>query len=132
VLDYKTGKLNKKMAEVVIKGGAELQRCLYAFAVKTLIGKIGIQAALLFPHAEEGGQALFPLDDLDAALTKVAEGLTSSRDALLAGYAVPGIDAKDAYNDLAFALPANAGYLPRKTLAAEACLGAAITIWNEP
>jgi PD-(D/E)XK nuclease superfamily len=132
VLDYKTGKLNKKMADVVIKGGAELQRCLYAFAVKTLIGKIGIQAALLFPHAEEGGQALFPLDDLDAALTKVAEGLTASRDALLAGHAVPGIDAKDAYNDLAFALPANATYLPRKTLAAEACLGAAITIWNEP
>ena len=29
VIDYKTGKLNKKMAEVVIKGGSELQRCLY-------------------------------------------------------------------------------------------------------
>ena len=36
VIDYKTGQLRAKMAEVVIKGGSELQRCLYAFAVKTL------------------------------------------------------------------------------------------------
>ena len=47
VIDYKTGKLNKNMADVVIKGG-ELQRYLYAFAVKTLVGqKIEIEAALL-------------------------------------------------------------------------------------
>ena len=36
VIDYKTGKPRAKMAEVVIDGGGELQRCLYAFAVKTL------------------------------------------------------------------------------------------------
>jgi hypothetical protein len=41
VIDYKTGRLNKDMADVVIKGGSELQRCLYAFAVKTLIGEGG-------------------------------------------------------------------------------------------
>ena len=35
VIDYKTGRLNRNMADVVVKGGSELQRCLYAFAVKT-------------------------------------------------------------------------------------------------
>ena len=62
VIDYKTGKPRAKMAEIVIDGGGELQRCLYAFAVKTLLGqKIKIEAALLYPRAEEGEQALFPL-----------------------------------------------------------------------
>ena len=46
VIDYKTGRLNRKMAEAVIDGGSELQRCLYAFAVKTLLGhKIKVEAA---------------------------------------------------------------------------------------
>jgi hypothetical protein len=50
VLDYKTGKLNKDMAQIVINGGGELQRCLYAFAVKTLLArKIKIEAALFYP-----------------------------------------------------------------------------------
>jgi hypothetical protein len=133
VLDYKTGKINKKMADVVIKGGSELQRCLYAFAVKTLIdGAPKIESALLYPHAPEGEQALFPLVHLDAALTKVAGAIALSRDALLAGTAVPGIDAKDTYNEFAFALPANAGYLPRKLLPAQDRLGPAAAIWSEP
>jgi hypothetical protein len=36
-IDYKTGRLKANMAEVSIDGGRELQRCLYAFAVKTLL-----------------------------------------------------------------------------------------------
>jgi hypothetical protein len=45
-LDYKTGRLDRTMAEVIVKGGSELQRCLYAFAVKTLLGpKVKVDAA---------------------------------------------------------------------------------------
>src|SRR5205823_13068088 len=51
VIDYKTGKLQKDMADVVIDGGNELQRCLYAFAVKTLIGQqVAVEACLLYPR----------------------------------------------------------------------------------
>jgi len=134
VLDYKTGKLDaKKMAAAVIDGGKELQRCLYAFAVKTLVdGAPQIESALLYPHAPEGEQALFPLTDLEAALAKVATAVSLSRDALLSGAAVPGKAAADDYNDLKFALPANPGYLPRKRLAAEARLGPAAAVWSEP
>ncbi len=52
VIDYKTGRLDRDMADVVVKGGSELQRCLYAFAVKNLLGaKVEVEAALLYPIA---------------------------------------------------------------------------------
>lgn len=133
VIDYKTGKIGKKMDEVVIKGGAELQRCLYAFAVKTLLGGgVTIEASLLYPNAAEGDQALFPLADLDGALAKVSCAAVASRTALLAGVAPPGEDAASDYNDHAFALPANAGYLPRKLPVALTALGPAAAVWEEP
>lgn len=133
VIDYKTGKIGKKMEEVVIKGGAELQRCLYAFAVKTLLGGgIAIEASLLYPNAPEGDQALFPLADLDGALAKVSSAAVASRNALLAGIAPPGEDAASDYNDHAFALPANAGYLPRKLPVALTALGPAAAVWEQP
>ncbi|ABE37276.1 conserved hypothetical protein [Rhodopseudomonas palustris BisB5] len=134
VLDYKTGKLDRKMAEKVIDGGRELQRCLYAFAVRTLVeAGVGVEAALFYPNAPEGEQAVFPLTDaaLEAALAKVTQAVSLSRDALLAGAAVPGEDAADKYNDLRFALPANAGYLPRKKLPAIDRLGQAAAVWSE-
>jgi hypothetical protein len=50
VIDYKTGRLNGNMAAVVVKGGSELQRCLYAFAAKSLLGtEVNVEAALLYP-----------------------------------------------------------------------------------
>src|ERR1035437_719276 len=45
--------------------------------------------------------------------------------------APPGADASDTYNDFAFALPANAGYLQRKLPLARERLGQAATIWDE-
>ncbi|TCU63739.1 PD-(D/E)XK nuclease superfamily protein [Bradyrhizobium sp. R2.2-H] len=133
VTDYKTGKLSKKMDEVVIKGGAELQRCLYAFAVKTLLGDgVTIEASLLYPNAPESDQALFPLADLDGALAKVSTAAVASRTAMLGGLAPPGEDAASDYNDHAFALPANAGYLPRKLPLAITALGPAAAVWGEP
>jgi RecB family exonuclease len=131
VIDYKTGKLDKKMSETTIKGGSELQRCLYAFAVKVLIGSgVAIDSALLFPKAPEG-EGFYPLDDVDAALTKVAAAAALAHNMLISGFAAIGPDAKDAYNDLALALPASAGYLPRKMPLAQVRLGQAANVWSE-
>ena len=106
VIDYKTGKPRAKMAEIVIEGGGELQRCLYAFAVKTLLDHdIEVDAALLYPRATEGDQALFPLQDVDATLERLAAAIALARRNIEAGLALPGIDANDDYNDFAFALP---------------------------
>jgi hypothetical protein len=132
VIDYKTGRLNRDMGSVVLKGGSELQRCLYAFAVKTLLGsKVEIEAAPLFPRAGEGEQAIFPLHDVDAVLVRLAKAIKRARRSIEAGHALPGTDATN-YNDLAFALPASPSYLPRKMPLAEKQLGKAAEIWDEP
>ena len=121
VIDYKTGKLKAKMAEVVIDGGGELQRCLYAFAVKTLLGaNVKVEAALLYPAATEGEQTLFPLQESkrrsDAwPRRSISRDATSRRGSLC-----PASTPATHYNDFAFALPASASYLPRKLALAEA------------
>lgn len=131
VIDYKTGRLQKKMADVVIAGGSELQRCLYAFAVRTLLGPdVDVEASLLYPRASDGEQALFPLADVNAVLDLLADAIAIARKSVEDGLALPGIDAGDDYNDFAFALPANAAYLSRKRPFAEQRLGEATKIWE--
>jgi PD-(D/E)XK nuclease superfamily len=131
VIDYKTGRLKKGMAEVVIDGGSELQRCLYAFAVKTLIGpRVKVEASLLYPRAQEGEHALFPLPEVDKVLTRLATALGLPRKTMTAGIIAPGTDAGDTYNDFAFALPASPNYLDRKTEPARERLGKAAEIWE--
>ena len=132
VIDYKTGRLNKKMADVVVDGGSELQRCLYAFAVRTLLDqKVDVEASLLYPRAPRGEQALFPLSDVDAVLTSLCARHRSCPYEYRERLALPGIDAGDDYNDLPSRLPANAR-LPISTQAplAEQRLGEATKIWE--
>ena len=133
VLDYKTGKLNKDMADVVLKGGSELQRCLYAFAVKVLLArKARIEAALFYPGAVGEDQALFPLENLNFVLEKLAAAIALAHDKIISGIAAPGEDAANPYNDFRFALPASAAYLARKLPLARERLGRAADIWDEP
>ena len=127
VRDYKTGQAPKK--DIVLDGGRELQRCLYAFAVKALLGKrVAIAASLLYPRDELD----LRLEDPDAALGTLTGHLQAARASLTSGGAVMGEDTGGAYDDLAFALPANAGaiYRPRKEHAATALLGDAAKIWD--
>lgn len=131
VIDYKTGKLKAKMAEVVIAGGSELQRCLHAFAVTTLLGPdVKVNSALLYPAATEGDQMLFPLQEVEATLGRLASAINLARCNIEEGLSLPGIDAGDANNDLGFALPASASYLTRKLALAKQRLGAAAEIWE--
>jgi PD-(D/E)XK nuclease superfamily len=133
VIDYKTGRLNKNMADVVIKGGSELQRCLYAFAVKTLLGpRMKVEASLLYPRAGDGEQALFPLREVDKVLARLVTALDIARKNMIEGIVLPGTDAGDQYNDFAFALPASPSYLDRKAEPARERLGAAIDVWEAP
>ncbi len=104
VTDYKSGKLR---AKPVLKGGAELQRCLYAYAVQTLVGgATEVEARLLYPRAGEKG--LLNLDNPKAVLETLGGYLKIARTHLLAGDTLPGVGAADDYNDYAFALPGGA------------------------
>lgn len=127
VRDYKTGRLPK--AEICLDGGRELQRCLYAFAVKALLGPdVSISASLLFPR----DQIDFQLADPEATLTEITGYLQAARANLTAGNALVGPDTGGDYDDLAFALPANAGasYCKRKLPAATQILGDAAHVWE--
>lgn len=127
VRDYKTGKPPK--GEIRLNGGRELQRCLYAFAVKALLGgDVTISASLLYPREPLDLQ----LDDPEAVLAEITGYLQAARTALASGAALPGPDTGGDYDDLAFALPANAGatYCKRKQATATERLGEVAQVWE--
>ena len=127
VRDYKTGRVPRN--DIVFDGGKELQRCLYAFAVRALLGEeVSIAASLLYPHEELD----LRLDEPDAVLGTLTGHLRAARASLASGGAVMGVDTGEKYDDLAFALPANAGavYRVRKETAANERLGDATRLWD--
>ena len=127
VRDYKTGRLPKDT--IVVDGGKELQRCLYAFAVRALLGDdIEIAASLLYLHDRVDLQ----LDDPAATLEEISGYLQTASASLRAGRALMGPDTGDTYDDLAFALPANVanGYRRRKEAVVNERLGEAVRVWE--
>jgi hypothetical protein len=127
VRDYKTGRPPR--STIRLNGGRELQRCLYAFAVKALLGDdIEISASLLFPREQIDLQ----LEDPEAVLAEITGYLRAARISLLGGAALPGPDTGGDYDDLAFALPANASatYCKRKMPAAIERLGEIAQVWE--
>jgi hypothetical protein len=129
VRDYKTGRPPKD--GIVLNGGKELQRCLYAFAAKALLGnEVTIAASLFFPR----DQLDLQLSDPDATLGEISGYLRAARASLGAGHSLTGPDAGDVYDALAFALPANAAatYCKRKLAAITERLGDAVSVWEAP
>lgn len=127
VRDYKTGRLPKE--EIVLDGGKELQRCLYAFVVKALLGDdIEIAASLLYLRDRVDLQ----LGDPAATLEEISGYLQTAHANLRAGRALMGPDTGSAYDELAFALPANVvnGYCRRKEAAVYERLGEAVRVWE--
>jgi hypothetical protein len=127
VRDYKTGRAPRNTLR--LGGGSELQRCLYAFAVKALLGeKVAISASLLYPRS---GVDL-PLNNPEAAMADLTTYLRIAGASLNAGSAIAGPDAAGTFDDLAFALPANAGatYCQRKQAATRERLAELAPLWE--
>ena len=127
VRDYKTGRAPR--TAIRLNGGRELQRCLYAFAVKALLGDdVTISASLLYPREPVDLQ----LDDPEAVLAEITGFLRAARVSFAGGAALPGLDTGGDYDDLAFALPANASatYCKRKLPAATERLGEVVRVWE--
>ena len=127
VRDYKTGRTPTDA--IVLNGGRELQRCLYAYAVRALLGdEVSIVASLLYPRDQQD----LRLDDADTTLRELAGYLRSARANIASGGAVMGEDTGGTSDDLAFALPANADatYCERKRGAATERLGEAVRVWE--
>ena len=130
VRDYKTGRKAPR-ASMQMDGGRELQRCLYAFAVKALMGDdVPIRTSLFYLQKPVD----LPLDKYEAVLEDMASYLRAARTSLVRGAALPGPDAGGRYDDLALALPANAGaiYCKRKLPPATKMLDKAAQVWDAP
>jgi hypothetical protein len=127
VRDYKSGRTPSP--DIVFDGGKELQRCLYAFAAKAMLGEeVDVTSSLLFLRDETD----LPLDDPGMRLREIGQYLQAARANLLSGGALLGIDTGGRFDALAFALPANADatYRRRKEPAATQRLGDAVRIWD--
>ena len=90
--------------------------------------EVEIAASLLFLREGVQRRLMHPDETLAALTTHLGD----ARASLLSGAAVIGPDAGGDYDDLAFALPANAksGYAARKLPAATERLGDASLIWD--
>jgi hypothetical protein len=129
VIDYKTGRCPDE--EPGLDNGKELQRCLYAVAVKALLGQVtAVEAALLYPGSEGN---LYSLSDPSVQTQELIRFLQLAEQMLRSGRSVFGMGAESRYNDLAFALPANAEgvYFSQKKAARDAMVGDLSSLWGE-
>jgi PD-(D/E)XK nuclease superfamily len=130
VTDYKTGEPPKNASRIVIAGGTELQRALYALACCQLLeGQPAIVARLLYLTGEP---LAIKLGNLDAALERISAFVTEAVAILQRGTAVPGRLSYDRSNDLRLALPASPGYERRKRLALGKAAERLSRFWSEP
>jgi hypothetical protein len=106
VRDYKSGRPPSRRTPVVLRGGRELQRCLYAHAVRTLLPVAEVRASLVHPRARDGG--VFELEDATATLDVLAGFVDVAVRLFVQGLCLPGEGAEDAWNEMAFALPGGA------------------------
>lgn len=107
ITDYKTGRPPSDVHAIVMDGGRELQRVLYATAVKQLVPDVGrIVARLLYlgstvdSHSRQG-------DELDQAMADLGRHASAAIEELLKGRALPGPDAYDKFSRYRLALPAD-------------------------
>ncbi len=116
VTDYKTGNAPKNMGNVVLAGGAELQRVIYAAAVRRRIPDVRqVVSRLVYLR---GTAAAHPLagDHLEVAIAQTERFIAATVALISEGLAPIGPDARERFGDLRLALPADLdAYLLRKS-----------------
>jgi hypothetical protein len=130
VSDYKTGLAPPQADEIVLRGGAELQRVVYATAARQLLpGNPRVVARLLFLGDEEPKP--YRLPDVSQAIAELSTHVTAAMALLRKGIALPGPDAKDEHNDFRIALPASAAnYFQIKNAAFIRTFGEFVRMWS--
>jgi len=131
VTDYKTGGTPRNMATVVLAGGAELQRVIYAAAVRRRMPDVRqVVSRLAYLRGTPAAHALSG-EILEDAIAQ-AEGFIAVAVALVAdGMAPIGPDAQDRFSDVRLALPAELdSYLLRKNAALAVAAGELPDWWS--
>jgi RecB family exonuclease len=131
ITDYKSSKPPPKNQRITLGQGRELQRVLYAMAVRTLLPEAGIIVARLIYLADE--PAMFELrgDELDRAIAEVTTYLVSAVEILQSGRTAPRWETDEHYDDMRLAFPADReSYLRRKNSDFRAANQKLGKLWN--
>jgi len=114
ITDYKTSKPELSPDDLVLDGGRELQRVLYAIAIGALARPGRVVARLLYLGTPITTRPL-ETERLDKAITDLSAFVTTATAALRGGFAIAGPDAFDKYSAYRLARPADLqGYLAVK------------------
>ncbi|MDQ7250542.1 PD-(D/E)XK nuclease family protein [Dongia sedimenti] len=133
VTDYKTSAVPRNMSAIVLAGGAELQRVTYAAAVRCLLPEVRqVVSRLTYLRGGPEAHALSG-DALDAAIADTERFIAAAVALVSDGAAPPGPDAREPFNNLRLALPADLeNYLFRKSRALWTAAGELPTFWSAP
>ncbi|MBV9984919.1 PD-(D/E)XK nuclease family protein [Bradyrhizobium sp.] len=106
ISDYKTGTTPRNLCDVILGGGTEVQRALYAITIGQLIPEASVIISRLVYLDTMGPAASLDGDTLERAERMLLHFVDVAVEGLRNGAAYAGPDAFAAYNDLRIALPA--------------------------
>lgn len=131
VTDYKTGASPRNINTVILSGGAELQRVTYAAAARQRLPDVRqVVSRLVYLRDGPAAHSLSG-DHLQSALATVDRFVGIAAGRLEAGSIPPGPDARDRFNPMRLALPADLeAYLLRKGAALTAAAGDLPALWG--
>lgn len=115
ITDYKSGHAAKNASSLILDRGRELQRVLYAMAVRQLLPECRMIVSRLVYLAGETEPVSLTGDVLEQAMQNVEGYVLHARDHVRAHRTVAGDDVREPYYDMGLALPADRdSYLRRK------------------
>lgn len=129
VTDYKTGAQPQRAGEIIIGGGAELQRVVYAIAARQLLPDARAVVARLFYLAEDVPIAR-ELKDVQRVVGDLSGYVAAACELLDSGKTLPGLQ-RDEHDEYRFAMPATIEtYLKTKDRALRREFGRYVRIWS--
>ncbi len=115
ITDYKSIKPPPRSQRITLGQGRELQRVLYAMAVRNLLPEVRTIVARLIYLADEPARFELKGDELDAAIGEANTYLVAAVQILRSGRIAPRSEQDAVYDDMRLALPADReSYLRRK------------------
>jgi len=132
ITDYKSVKPPPKSQRIALGQGRELQRVLYAMAVRKLLPDVRTMVARLIYLADDPATFELAGEELDRAITDATTYLAAAVAILRSGRLAPRWEEEDAYyDDMRLALPADReSYLRRKKVQFRAANQTLSKLWN--
>ena len=131
ITDYKSAKPPPKHQRIALGQGRELQRVLYAIAVRALLPEVRTVVARLVYLADDPTTFELKGDELDGAVGEAAGFLSAAMAILRSGRIAPRWEQDIDYDDMRLALPADReSYLRRKAFEFRTANQPLNRLWN--